>query len=76
LGDIAQVQMEINDLLEKEDMKWRQLAKEHWLKDGDKNTKKKTKNQKPKKKRCKICWLGQTAPLGHGGGLATPKPAA
>jgi hypothetical protein len=31
--------MGINDLLEEEDLKWRQLAKEHWLKAGDKNSK-------------------------------------
>jgi hypothetical protein len=74
LGDIAQVQMEINDLLEKEDVKWRQLAKEQWLKDGDKNTKK-NKKPKTKKKGGKICWCGQTTPLGHGGGSATLKPA-
>jgi hypothetical protein len=37
LGELNQIH--INDLLEEEDLKWGQLAKEHWLKDGDKNTK-------------------------------------
>jgi hypothetical protein len=37
--DITLLQSEINNILEKEDLKWKQLAKEHWLKLGDKNTK-------------------------------------
>ena len=37
--DIFHLQAEINNILEEEDLKWKQLAKEHWLKLGDKNSK-------------------------------------
>jgi hypothetical protein len=37
--DISLLQSEINNIMEDEDLKWKQLAKEHWLKLGDKNTK-------------------------------------
>lgn len=33
------LQQEVNELIEREDMQWRQRAKEHWLRNGDKNTK-------------------------------------
>ncbi|XP_059433934.1 uncharacterized protein LOC132167054 [Corylus avellana] len=36
---IKLLQQEVNDIFEKEEMHWRQRAKEHWLKSGDKNTK-------------------------------------
>jgi hypothetical protein len=39
LNDIDHLQTEINNILEEEDLKWKQMAKEHWLKNGDKNTK-------------------------------------
>jgi hypothetical protein len=39
LTKIRKLQEEVNKLLEHEDLKWRQRAKEHWLKMGDKNTK-------------------------------------
>jgi hypothetical protein len=32
-------QAEVNAIMEEEELKWKQLAKEHWLKNGDKNTK-------------------------------------
>ena len=32
LGKIKKLQAEINKLMEEEDLKWKQLAKEHWLK--------------------------------------------
>jgi hypothetical protein len=31
--------VEINDLIELEDLKWRQRSKQNWLKHGDKNSK-------------------------------------
>jgi hypothetical protein len=39
LVSIQRLQIEVNDMMESEDLKWRQLAKEHWLKLGDKNMK-------------------------------------
>jgi hypothetical protein len=33
------LQKELNKLLDKEDLKWRQRAKANWLKMGDRNTK-------------------------------------
>jgi len=38
LGDIQEVQEEINKLLEMEDLKWRQRAKRNWFAGGDRNT--------------------------------------
>lgn len=39
-GDqIEQLQSEINDLLEMEDIKWKQRAKQNWLRNGNRNTK-------------------------------------
>ncbi|XP_059446325.1 uncharacterized protein LOC132177864 [Corylus avellana] len=35
---IHMLQQEVNELIEKEELQWRQRAKEHWLKNGDKNT--------------------------------------
>lgn len=35
----ASVKAELNALLEEEDLKWRQRAKENWLKFGDRNSK-------------------------------------
>jgi len=32
------IKEELNDLLEQEDLKWRQRAKEDWLKSGDRNS--------------------------------------
>ena len=37
--EINQVRKEINDLLDSEEIFWRQHAKAHWLREGDKNTK-------------------------------------
>jgi hypothetical protein len=34
-----ELKKEIHDMLEQEDLKWRQWAKEAWLRDGDHNTK-------------------------------------
>jgi hypothetical protein len=39
LGLVKSLQVEINDLIELEDLKWRQRAKQNWLKHGDKNSK-------------------------------------
>ncbi|XP_059452771.1 uncharacterized protein LOC132183336 [Corylus avellana] len=36
---IHTLKLELNSLLEQEELKWRQRAKEHWLKEGDRNTK-------------------------------------
>jgi hypothetical protein len=36
---IRVLQGEVNELLKQDDMKWRQRAKEHWLKMGDRNSK-------------------------------------
>ncbi|XP_042972903.1 uncharacterized protein LOC122304700 [Carya illinoinensis] len=38
-GLIKTIQKEIDELLEEEELKWRQRAKQRWLKDGDRNTK-------------------------------------
>lgn len=38
-GDIKLLQKELNDLLDKEDIKLRQRAKRKWYKEGDRNTK-------------------------------------
>jgi hypothetical protein len=37
--DIKQIQKEIDDLLEREDIKWKQRAKQNWFSQGDRNTK-------------------------------------
>lgn len=39
VGLIKQLQREIDAILEKEDMKWKQSAMENWLQNGDRNTK-------------------------------------
>jgi hypothetical protein len=39
MGLVKSLQVEINDLIEIEDLKWRQRAKQNWLKHGDKNSK-------------------------------------
>ncbi|XP_059457696.1 uncharacterized protein LOC132187382 [Corylus avellana] len=36
---IHTLKLELNCLLEQEELKWRQRAKKHWLKEGDRNTK-------------------------------------
>lgn len=36
--DMKRIQTEINALLEQEEIAWQQRAKQHWLKDGDNNT--------------------------------------
>lgn len=33
------VQQEVDDILEKEDVHWKQRAKMHWLQNGDRSTK-------------------------------------
>jgi hypothetical protein len=38
LEEIKSIQAEINDILEHEDMRWKQRAKQHWYLAGDKNT--------------------------------------
>jgi hypothetical protein len=38
LTELSLLQTEVAQLEEHQDLKWRQLAKEHWLKNGDKNT--------------------------------------
>lgn len=38
-GDIRTIQKELDDLMEHEELKWKQRAKQHWLLHGDKNTK-------------------------------------
>jgi hypothetical protein len=38
LEEIKTIQTEINDILEHEDMRWKQRAKQHWYLAGDKNT--------------------------------------
>jgi hypothetical protein len=37
--DIKQIQKDIDDLLEREDIKWKQRAKQNWFSQGDRNTK-------------------------------------
>ena len=37
-GKIKSFQAEIGEFLEQEELMWRQRAKMHWLKEGDKNT--------------------------------------
>ena len=37
--EINSLKREINSLLDDEEFYWGQWAKEHWLKEGDKNTK-------------------------------------
>jgi hypothetical protein len=37
-GEIKSLQVEIGELLEQEELMWRQRAKMHWLKEWDKNT--------------------------------------
>jgi hypothetical protein len=37
-SQIKTLQREIDDLLEFEDVKWKQRAKQHWLRNGDRNT--------------------------------------
>lgn len=39
LEKIRDLQLEVNGAMEEDDLKWRQQAKEHWLKSRDKNTK-------------------------------------
>jgi hypothetical protein len=39
MGKINSLQQEINELLEINELKWSQQAKENWLKHGDKNSK-------------------------------------
>jgi hypothetical protein len=38
LTELSHLQFEVAQLVEHQDLKWRQLAKEHWLKHGDQNT--------------------------------------
>ncbi|KAJ0096620.1 hypothetical protein Patl1_27306 [Pistacia atlantica] len=38
-GELQQLKQEIDGLLEEDDIKWKQRAKQQWLKDGDRNTK-------------------------------------
>jgi hypothetical protein len=38
LKEIKSIQAEINEILEREDMRWKQWAKQHWYLAGDKNT--------------------------------------
>lgn len=35
---LREVRKEVDDLLEEEDLKWKQRSKEHWLQNGDRNT--------------------------------------
>ena len=39
LQKIKEVKKEINELLEKQEIMWRQLSKALWLAEGDRNTK-------------------------------------
>jgi hypothetical protein len=38
IAEIKQLQQEVNLLLEKEDLRWKQREKEDWLKNGDRST--------------------------------------
>ncbi|KAJ0007624.1 hypothetical protein Pint_29766 [Pistacia integerrima] len=38
-GELQQLKQEIDGLSEEDDIKWKQRAKQQWLKDGDRNTK-------------------------------------
>lgn len=38
-SSIKQLQKEVDGLLEEEDVRWKQRAKQTWLKDGDRNNK-------------------------------------
>jgi exonuclease III len=39
MEEVRKIKREVNELMSQVDLKWRQRAKEHWLKLGDKNTK-------------------------------------
>jgi hypothetical protein len=39
VGEIKKNQVAIDEMLEREDLKWKQKAKVHWLQNGDRNTK-------------------------------------
>lgn len=39
MDHLHQLQMEVNELIEFEDLKWRQRVKQEWLQNGDKNSK-------------------------------------
>jgi ribonuclease HI len=39
MGAVRGLQKEVDEILEQDELKWRQRAKEHWLQMGDKNTK-------------------------------------
>lgn len=38
VGSIKSLQVEVDEIMEWDELKWKQLAKEHWLKLGDKNS--------------------------------------
>lgn len=39
ITEVRKIQKELEGLLEQDDLKWRQSAKKHWYKHGDRNTK-------------------------------------
>lgn len=39
MGEIKKTQKALDDMLEREDLKWKQRTKVHWLQNGDRNTK-------------------------------------
>ena len=64
---IIQPQQEVQQILEQEDMKWRQRSKENWLKNGDRNTMCKPEEEKKLYSK-NIRWIGTVVEYNWGRG--------